>query len=476
MKRCLLSLLAAIGGVSAASGAGVWRVAVPEPPIERLTVVMRNFTNATELIQGAIDEAFRAGGGTVRVAKGSYAIRGIRLRSGVTLHLESGAALLGSRDSADFRTLQNDAVEPLDMAAEAAKNVWQPPVRPFIRDALHPWNDAMIRIHNAHDVAIIGEPGSTIDGSNGYNPNGEEGYRGVHGVTAFDSTNIVYRGFTIRHTGNWALRHHRCANITCTHVTMLAGHDGFHVRECSNALVEDCTIHTGDDCIAGYANRNVTVRRCDLSSPCSPFRFGGRDILVEDVYAHGPCEYVFRGSLSPQMKRDGLWDPSVVMGRYATSAFFRYFCDVTSPVEDQPGNIVIRNCRVENVGRLFKYNFGAETWQQGRQLADIRFENVKATGIELPIALNAGDRPDCTVPLDFTMKDCSIGFSRPQDEVFSAVGVRTLALTNVTVGGVSADTPIVRSWGGVPPALAAERVEGARLETAKGNGRYRCVR
>ena len=164
------------------------------------------------------------------------------------------------------------------------------------------------------------------------------------------------------------------------------------------------------------------------------------------------------------------------MGRYATSAFFRYFCDVTSPVEDQPGNIVIRNCRVENVGRLFKYNFGAETWQQGRQLADIRFENVKATGIELPIALNAGDRPDCTVPLDFTMKDCSIGFSRPQDEVFSAVGVRTLALTNVTVGGVSADTPIVRSWGGVPPALAAERVEGARLETAKGNGRYRCVR
>ena len=457
-----------------ADGDGVWRVVGPTHVHDWEVGPWRNFTNATELIQGAIDAAFRAGGGTVRLSKGSYPIRGIRLRSRITLHLESGAALLASRDSADFRTLQRDTVEPIDVAAEAAKNAsWRPPKKSFIRDALAPWNDAIIRIHNARDVAIVGEPGSVIDGANGYNPDGEERYRGVHGVTAFDSTNIVYRGFTIRHTGNWALRHQRCANITCSHVTMLAGHDGFHIRECSDALVEDCFIHTGDDSIAGYANRNVTVRRCDLSSACSTFRFGGRDILIEDVYAHGPCEYVFRGSLSPQPKRDGLWDPATVAGRHSMSAFFRYFCDVTSPVVDQPGNIVVRNCRVENTARLFKYNFGAETWQKGRPLADIRFERVRATGIELPIALNGGTGPECTLPLDFSMTDCSIGFTETQPEVISAVKVRTLSVTNVVINGASA--PLVRYWGD-RPKVSARNVTGAETTAVEGMGRYRCVR
>lgn len=137
-----------------ADGDGVWRVVGPTHVHDWEVGPWRNFTNATELIQDAIDAAFRAGGGTVRLSKGSYPIRGIRLRSRITLHLESGAALLASRDSADFRTLQRDTVEPIDVAAEAAKNAsWRSPKKSFIRDALAPWNDAIIRIHNARDVA-----------------------------------------------------------------------------------------------------------------------------------------------------------------------------------------------------------------------------------------------------------------------------------------------------------------------------------
>ena len=473
--RGVLTVALVAAWAAAGWAEGVFRVEAPFFEHDWQIGPWRNFTNATELIQGAIDDAFRAGGGTVRVAKGSYPIRGLRLRSGVTLYLESGAALLASRDSADFRILEKDAVEPWDAAFEASKMVWQPPVRPFIRDAGNPWNDAIIRIHNAHDVAIVGEPGSVIDGLNGFNPDGEEKYRGVHGVTAFDSTNILYRGFTVRHTGNWALRHQRCAKIRCSNVRMLAGHDGFHIRECSDATVEDCVIHTGDDSIAGYANRNVVVRRCDLSSACSTFRFGGTDVLIEDVYAHGPCEYVFRGSLSPQLKRDGAWDPDVVTGRHSMSAFFRYFCDVTSPVPDQPGNIVVRNCRVENVGRLFKYNLGAETWQQGRRLADLRFERIVARGVELPIALNASDDESRGPRLSFGLKDCDIGFAGPQPEIFSAVAVRELKLENVRIWGAGADVPLVRAWGD-RPELSAVGVDGAAVRVAEGAGKYKCIR
>ena len=438
-------------------------------------MVQQNWTNATERIQGAIDAVFRAGGGRIVVAKGFYPVKGLRLRSGVTLYLECGAVLQASRDSADFDILGRDTVEPVPGVAEAAHDVWERPNgikrRTFVRNALSPWNNAIIRILNAHDVAIIGERGSVIDGANGFDPNGEEGYRGVHGVSAFDSTNVVYRGFTIRHTGNWAIRNQRCSDITCDGVTMLAGHDGFHARECVRVEVKDCFIHTGDDAVAGFANRDMAVRRCDISSACSAFRLGGRDILVEDCHAHGPCEYVFRGSLSPQAKKDGLWDPAVVPGRHSMATFFLYFCDFTCPVSDLPGNIVVRNCRIENCARFIRYNFGGEAWQHARPLADIRFENVKASGLWRPLALNGGEGTKKDVPLDFTMVDCSLGFSAPQPEVFSVANVRALALTNVVVSGASA--PLVRTWDG-RPVLSLSGVSGAALEIADGEGKYKC--
>ena len=442
---------------------------------------LRNFDEATRLIQAAIDEVFKAGGGRVDVGRGFYPIRGIRLRSGVTLRLESGAVLQASRDSADFDILGRDSVEPVDAEAyrRGRGRGWTPPrgkderrsPRLHSGDPFSPWHDAIIRIFAAHDVAILGEEGSVIDGANGFNSKGEENYRGVHGISAHNSTNILLRGFTIRHTGNWSMNLRYCGDITCERVTALGGHDGFHARGCDNVRVEDCFLHTGDDAVAGFDNCGMVVRGCDLSSACSAFRIGGRDILIEDCHAHGPCEYVFRGSLPPQAKRDGLWDPATVPGRHSMATFFLYFCDYTMPVRHQPGNIVVRNCTVENAARLVRYNFGGETWQHARPLADVRFENVDATGMWLPVALNAGSSKDGDVPLAFSMIDCGLSFAKSQPEVFSVANVRTMALTNVTVAGVSA--PLVRSWDG-SPELLLDNVKGAAVEVSKGHGDFKC--
>lgn len=119
--------------------------------------------------------------------------------------------------------------------------------------------------------------------------------------------------------------------------------------------MEDSFLHTGDDAVAGFDNCGMVVRGCDISSACSAFRIGGRDILIEDCNAHGPCEYVFRGSLSQQARRDGLWDPATVPGRHSMATFFLYLCDYTMPVRHQPGNILVRNCTVENAARLVRF-------------------------------------------------------------------------------------------------------------------------
>lgn len=470
------------GGPAAPGGAKtVKRVDAPARSCDWDIWTLRKFNDATPLLQGAIDDVFRSGGGRVNVGRGFYPVKGLRLRSGVTLYLENGAVLQASRESADFDILGKDRVEPVDPAAyaEGRRSVWTPPrgaaertcARPHIGNVLSPWHDAVIRILNARDVAIIGEKGSVIDGANGFNPAGEEKYRGVHGISAHYSTNIVLRGFTVQHTGNWAMNLRYCADIVCDGVTALGGHDGFHVRGCDRIRVEDCVFHTGDDSVAGFDNRDMVVRGCDLSSACSAFRLGGRDILIENCRAHGPCEYLFRGSLCDQSKRDGLWDPAIVPGRQTMATFFLYLCDYTMPVRHQPGNIVVRNCTVENAARFMRYNYGGETWQHARPLADIRFENVKASGMWRPVAMNAGSFKAGDLPLAFTMENCSLSFAKPQPEVFSALNVRTIALTNVTVSGVSC--PLVRTWDG-RPELKLSGVRGVRAEIADGSGEYRC--
>ena len=454
---------AAPGTEQAASAPAVLRVAPPAPACDWDTGAMRTFTNATELIQGAIDDAFRAGGGEVRVAPGLYSIRGIRLRGGVTLHLEGGAVLAASRVSSDFNVLDGDALEPVDPAGG-----------PEEKEALWKRSRAVIRLHRANGAAIVGEPGSVIDGCNGFNPEGEEGYRGVHAIHASDSTNLVFRGFTVQHAGNFAFRLTRCVDLAVENVSALAGHDGVHLRACRRARVENCFLHTGDDCVAGYGNEDILVRGCDLSSACSALRLGGRGILVEKCRAHGPCEYVFRGSLTPQAKRDGLWDPAVVPGRHSMATFFLYYSDTNLPVSHVPGDIVLRDCKVENAARLVRYNHGGERWQRGKPLASLSLERVEATGLTLPVALNGGiGEKKGEWPLDFSMRDCSLSFAAPVGEVFSTANVRSMALENVAVAGAG-DAPLVRSWDGSVPELTLQNVTGASPEPAFGEGPYSC--
>ena len=467
---------------------GDWVVRAPEA-VRDWDPVQKTWTNQTEEIQAAIDEAFRAGGGTVRLTRGTYLIRGIRLRSRVTLYLESGAIVVGSRVASDYAILEHDQVEPVDAAAEAAKVTWTPPKDSpqyerkanstlFLNNACHKWNNAMIRILNAHDVAVIGEEGSVIDGANSYDPTGEEGYRGVHGISGFDVTNLTFRGVTLRHTGNWAIRLQRCTNVLGERLTLLAGHDGFHTRGGEHIRVRDCHIDTGDDGIAGYDNHDMIVSGCDIASACSAFRLGGRDILVENCRAHGPASYCFRGLLTPQAQRDGLWDPAYLQGRRSMATFFLYFCDLTMPLRYQPGNIVFRNCTVDNASRLVRYNFGGETWQHGAPLENVLFENIEATNLWNPIAFNASAESGRNVPLNVTLRNCSLAFKVPPNlgrelgEVFSCLNVGDLTLENVRVAG-TAGAPLVRTWG-PPPKLVVKGLEGCAARIEEGRPPYRC--
>lgn len=134
----------------------------------------------TEAIQTCIDACFLAGGGVVEIPQGDYRTGGLRLRSGVTLHLLENAHLLGSRNPEDYGAFLTDTLEPVadDDRTDAA---WSPATeridkRFFVKCASR-WNNALIRAIDARNLAIIGEPGAYIDGCDCFDEQGEEHYR-----------------------------------------------------------------------------------------------------------------------------------------------------------------------------------------------------------------------------------------------------------------------------------------------------------
>ena len=396
--------------------------------------------DSTARIQRAIDDCFRAGGGVVRIGAGEHAVKSIRLRSNMTLLLESGARLIASRDPADYDgIIQRDEVEPFD------ETLLNPDDRLSITST-NRWNNAIIRIYRAHDVAIVGEPGSEIDGRNCYDETGEEKYRGPHGIGVHFSSNILCRGFTIQNTGNWSHRFCLSQDIRVEGVSIRGGHDGLDFHACDRVLVEGCDIRTGDDCIAGFDNEGLTVRNCRLNSSCSDFRIGGHGILVEDVEAWGPGESVFRGSLSREDKVAGRIPPPDV-GRYNTLSFFTFYGN--ERVRRQPGDIVFRNCRVKDVDKLMHYNFsGNERWQVGDPLADVTFENVTAEGFNKPsIAYGTAE-----TPLSMVLKDCSFSFAEDVPDVFRGAFVDQVVVQGLKIAGTSG--PLFRTWDEEPRVLA----------------------
>ena len=423
----------------------------------------------TKTIQRAIDECFLAGGGRVVLDRGLFLSGGIRLRSNVTLYLSAGAILKGTRDPEDYVCVETDTLEP--MPAEYATDVlWTPPrnrkTYDHITKAGSRWNRALIRLLHAHDAAVIGEAGSVIDGSDCYDAIGEEHYRGPHGISMHYCENLVFSGYTIENTGNWAHLGFASKDLSFSNITVLGGHDGVHVSVCDDVRIEMCDFYTGDDCVAGFDNERVLVRDCVLNTACSGLRFGGRDVLVERCRFFGPARYFFRGSLSKEDKISG--NPVPTVGRKTMLSLFTYYSDFSLKVRSTPGNIVIRNCTAEEMERFFLYDFsGGQVWQKNRPLTSITFENVTATNVRMPLDAY-GDPENPTV---LRMESCMIGFSEPIPAAIRAAHYKTLSLTNVAFQNV--EGPLVESFGG-DGAIELTNVGGINGEKTAANEPYVC--
>lgn len=348
----------------------------------------------TEAIQRAIDRVYLAGGGRVVVPCGVFLTGGIRLRSHVELYLESGAILRGSHDPEDYNGFWQDTAQPVrdeDVPGKARSAI-----------ATSRWCNGLIRVLDGEDIAITGEKGSYIDGRNCFDPTGEEGYRGPHAISVWRCKGLTLRGYTVMDSANWAHAIFDSRDITVQNVTVYGGHDGLDLRTCDRVLIEDCKFHTGDDCVAGFDNHDVVIRRCDLQSSCSLFRFGGNNVLIEDCRSTLPG-FGFRGSIPKDQRKDArLTDETA---RHISHTPFLYYCDFRAEIRRTPGDILLRNCRFEGVRKLFRLEFdGEHKWCCNRSLSSIAFENCEFLNLDAEGTLH-GDEKE---PVTFRMKNCRI--------------------------------------------------------------------
>lgn len=390
----------------------------------------------TDKIQKAIDVCFENGGGEVIIPQGEWLAAGIRLRSGVTLHLQKSAHIIGSGNARDY-DVKNDCVEPYD-ESDYTTDVWTPPIGyenvandsenivrngmidanktgdnfEFLRKPLSTWNNGIIRAVDTRNIAVVCDEGAYIDGVDCYDETGEEHYRGPHALSIHRCENVRFKGVHIRNSANWAVALFDSVNIKIDSVTVEAGHDGVHMTSCDNVVIENAEFYCGDDCVAGIDNLNVTVKDCVLNTACSAMRFGGTNFVAENCRAYGPAKYLFRGSLSLEEKKNGTLPEN--KGRVNMLSFFTFYSDFSREIRHIPSNIKIRNCTVENADRLLHYNYsGNEPWQKNKPLQSIEFENVTASEVKHPITAYGDEK--CRFSLLF--KECDISFAEDRDEL-----------------------------------------------------------
>lgn len=376
----------------------------------------------TKNFQNAIDFCFENGGGEVFVPAGEYELGGIRLRSNIVLHLQSGAKLIGSKNVEDYNIIYNDNIQsvpeeflPENKLAKGRKI----------------WYNAFILIYNEKNVAIIGEKDSYIDGRNCYNPDGEEKYRGPHAITILKSEDIKLEGYTVINSANWAHNMWCCKNIFCNSLTVEGGHDGIDFFGSENVKLINCRCYTGDDCVAGFDNKDVLIENCEFNSSCSAFRFCGTNVLIRNCNIFGPGKYPHRSSLSQKEKEEGVNVENLENYRNNMLSFFTYYADMRLVFKNRPSNIVIKDCKVNNCDRFLHYNFsGSERWQCNMPLSDITFENVEVENTILPLNLYGDDN----IKVSLTIKNSEINFNKKTscNSLINAANFEKIFLQNVS--------------------------------------------
>lgn len=254
----------------------------------------------TAAIQTAIDVCAQAGGGRVTVPAGTYKSGTLWLKSGVELHLETGARLLASDNMGDY----ND-VTAYEQNAGCPSEGWV--------------GKHLIIALEAENCAVTGF--GTVDGNchafvekccdyAGYHVNytwengisklrDEEQQRPGQLICFVECRHVAVQDITIQNSPCWSCFVHGCAFVQIRGIKVQNPHwmlnsDGIDIDCCCDVTIADCIVHTGDDGITLRTSgrrlkkkdvccENVTITNCVIHTGVCAFRIGVGEGVIRHV-------------------------------------------------------------------------------------------------------------------------------------------------------------------------------------------------
>ena len=287
-RRAVLQLLSAAGIAQAGVVLGAPLKSKVDPLLFRpqdFGAKLDGVTLDSPAINAAIDRANGQGGGMVYLSPGAYLCGTVVLKSNVTLYLEAGAIILGSKDVKQY-TPQPGPPENADantrhlIFAKDADNITL--CGPGLVDGQGPsfWVPSGRRTYGPEEQ--WGDVASLY-----FNPKPR-----VSPMLEFvNCRHLHVEQVRIENASGWTMRLMSCVGVVVDGVSiknLVVGPntDGIDISNSSDVRIANCSIDTGDDAIClksenPYGDtvpvmRNVTVTNCTLTSCCNGFKFGTR--------------------------------------------------------------------------------------------------------------------------------------------------------------------------------------------------------
>ncbi len=205
----------------------------------------------------AIEEAVKDGGGTIYVPAGTYACYSIRLKSNITLWIESGAVIQAAFPT---KTAGYDEAEPN-------------PDNPFQDFGHSHWKNSLLWAIGQHNITICGA--GVIYGNGLSREESRLPGVGNKAISLKECYNVTVKDVSMEHCGHFAILATGVDNLHVLNVKVDTNRDGFDIDCCKNVRITDCTVNCPwDDAIVlkasyglGYFKdtENVTISGCYVS-------------------------------------------------------------------------------------------------------------------------------------------------------------------------------------------------------------------
>ena len=224
----------------------------------------------TRSIQAAIDFASSHGGGRVVFTPGQFLTGTIYLKSGVTLHLESGATLLGSTNPWDY--VKDPYLQWTSMIfAIGQKNIGITGSGTIDGQGFTTANHMVEYIH----MGLFQDP-MKLDRPNEVNRPENIYFRECDGVTV--------KGILLKDPGSWNETYDQCHNVLIEGITVDSksywNNDGIDIVDCEDVVIRDCYIDAADDvfCFKSHSHdhmcKNILLENCVGRSSANGIKFG----------------------------------------------------------------------------------------------------------------------------------------------------------------------------------------------------------